>query len=133
MSTPESKVKMQGIKMMRRYQNVYYHMPVMNGMGAPTLDFIITCNGYALAVETKAPGKKATPRQLVTIAAMEAAGTWCFVVDSSQGWDAVEATMCLLGAIPHDETKTQTAHNGRKKVSGLLQRPEIDTEGGSEV
>jgi len=56
-------------------------MPVQNGMGAPSLDFIGSYKGYFFAVETKAPGKKPTPRQEVTIETIRAAGGAVFVID----------------------------------------------------
>ena len=81
--TPEGKVKEQVKKLLKQY-GAYYHMPVMNGMGAPTLDFIVCCNGVFLAVETKAPGKKPTPRQQITITDMKRAGASVFVVSNDE-------------------------------------------------
>ena len=66
MLTPEGKVKEQ-VKRLLRSHNAYYFMPVQNGMGAPSLDFLICHNGNFLGVETKAPGKKPTKRQEVTM------------------------------------------------------------------
>jgi hypothetical protein len=127
--TPEGKVKAIGQKMMRLYANVYYHMPVQNGMGNPTLDFIICCNGYSMAVETKTPGKKATPRQEITMEAMRKAGCFVFLVDGQEGWNIVEAHMIMLGATPHAiQASASPSGNRRPKVSGLLQRPEDNEE-----
>ena len=56
-------------------------MPVQNGMGAPSLDFICCHKGVYFAVETKAPGKKLTPRQEHTVSQIQKAGGKCFVVD----------------------------------------------------
>lgn len=132
--TPEGKVKAIGQRMMKLYANVYYHMPVQNGMGNPTLDFIICCNGYAMAVETKVLGKKATPRQELTMDAMRAAGCFVFLVDSQEGWDIVEANMVLLGALPHGiQTGATPSNNRRPKVSRLLQRAEDAAPSGGEV
>lgn len=133
MTTPEGRIKAIGQKMMKQYRNVYYHMPVMNGMGKPTLDFIVVCNGHHIEVETKAPGNKPTARQMITIAEVESAGGWVFVVDSQAGWDAVESTMLLLGAIPHDETNPTPSHKRRSTVPRLLQRPADGEEDSSEV
>lgn len=140
--TPEGKIKAIGQRMMKRYVNIYYHMPVQNGMGNPTLDFIICCNGHSMAVETKTAGKKATPRQELTMAAMETAGCFVFLVDSQEAWDIVEATMVMLGATPHDikdsalaqsEAGTSGGRKRRTTVPRLLQRPTDTQESSSEV
>lgn len=93
-STPEGRVKT-AVKRLLQGDGVYYHMPVQNGMGKPTLDFVgckkvtITPDmvgkevGLFYAVETKAPGKKPTERQQTTIAEMEAAGAKVFVIDTT--------------------------------------------------
>ena len=80
--TPEGKVKEQ-VKKLLKEAGVYYHMPVQNGMGAPTLDIVGCHQGNFFAVETKAPGKKPTPRQEQTIADMRRARAAVFVVDGS--------------------------------------------------
>jgi hypothetical protein len=80
MSTPEGKVKEQ-VKRVLRKHGVYWHCPVQNGMGAPSLDFVCCHRGLYFAVETKSPGKKPTPRQLLTIADIELTGGKVFVID----------------------------------------------------
>ena len=80
MKTPEGKVKAAVKKLLGEY-SVYYFMPVQNGMGKPGLDFHCHLHGVAFSIETKAPGKKPTPRQEVTIADMEASGAMVFVID----------------------------------------------------
>jgi hypothetical protein len=81
--TPEGRVKEQVKNLLKEF-GVYYHMPVMNGMGAPTLDFICCCNGRYLAIETKAPGKSLTPRQAKTMGEITAAGGTAFMVDDER-------------------------------------------------
>ena len=80
MRTPEGIVKDKVKKVLKRC-GVYYHMPVVNGLGKPTLDFVGCADGGFFAIETKAPGKKPTPRQELTIAEMRAAGGKVFVID----------------------------------------------------
>lgn len=80
MSTEEAKVK-EKIKAVLKKHGAYWHCPVMNGLGAPSLDFIICFHGKYLAVEAKKPGGKPTPRQELTIASIEAAGGKVFVID----------------------------------------------------
>lgn len=94
--TPEGRVKEQVKKLMRDH-GAYYHMPVMNGMGAPTLDFICCCNGRFFAVETKAPGKHPTPRQAATMTDITIAGGYVFVVSNQSELDVLEAYLNLIG------------------------------------
>jgi hypothetical protein len=87
-STPEGKVKEKVKRAFKELKQqlgieVYYHMPVQNGMGAPTLDFVGCIRGQFFGIEAKAPGKKPTERQLMTIADMEAAGGKIYVYDGS--------------------------------------------------
>lgn len=77
--TPEGKVK-EKIKQVLREHGAYYHMPVQNGMGKPSLDFIGCVNGRFLAVEAKAERGSLTLRQKATIADMEAAGAFVLVI-----------------------------------------------------
>lgn len=81
--TPEGKVKAK-VKDVLRRRRVYWHCPVQNGMGAPSLDFICCANGLYLGIETKAPGQKPTPRQLNTMSEIEAANGLTLVVDGSE-------------------------------------------------
>lgn len=80
--TPEGRIK-EAIKSELKKLGVYYHMPVQNGMGKPTLDFVCCHQGYFFAIEAKAPGKKPTARQELTIAEMRRAGGKVYIVDSS--------------------------------------------------
>ena len=80
MSTPEGKVK-DAVKDILKKHGVYRHMPVQGGYGAPSLDFICCFKSRYFGVETKAPGKKPTPRQELTIKAIEDAGGKVFVID----------------------------------------------------
>ena len=64
-ATPEGKVKEKVKKILRKY-DVWYYMPVQNGMGVVGIpDFICCMDGQFLAIETKAPGRKSqvTPNQ----------------------------------------------------------------------
>lgn len=80
--TPEGKVK-DKVKALLKKHNVYWHMPVQNGMGSPSLDFICCANGLYLAIETKAPGGKPTPRQVITMHSIKEAGGTVMVIDGS--------------------------------------------------
>lgn len=93
--TPEGKVKERVKRLLKKY-SVYYHMPVMNGMGSPTLDFVCCHRGYYLAIETKAPGQNPTLRQTMTMEQMLKAGGFVFVVAVDSDFDILEAYLQLL-------------------------------------
>lgn len=93
--TPEGKVKAM-IKKRLDSMGVWYDMPVPGGYGRATLDFICCYEGQFFAIEAKAPGKKATPRQEHTIKDIRAAGGAAWVVDGPIGMDMVEAWMKLI-------------------------------------
>lgn len=80
MRTPEGKVKDKVIALLKKY-NTYYFMPVQTGYGAQTLDILGCCNGRFFSIETKAPGKKPTMKQILTIRNMLTANAKVFVID----------------------------------------------------
>ena len=104
--TPEGKVKAK-VKKKLALPGVYSHMPVQNGMGAPSLDFVcckktlITPEmvgqevGLYFAIETKAGNKQPTARQGITIAEMEAAGAKVFVINEETGTGQLEEWLKL--------------------------------------
>jgi hypothetical protein len=83
--TPEGKVKQKVREVLKAHPDVWYFMPVLNGMGQPTLDFLcavrVKDTAAMFAIETKSPGNKPTERQKVTIEKMEAVGVKVFVID----------------------------------------------------
>lgn len=100
--TPEGKVKAEVKKLLKRY-GVYWHCPVQNGMGSPSLDFVCCADSYYLAIETKAPGKKPTPRQENTMLDIRKAGGFAVVVD---GDEALKNLTELLEKLCGGKTKT---------------------------
>ena len=83
-STPEGKVK-DACKKYLKSIGAWFFMPVSNGMGQVGIPDIICCyKGMFIAVETKAPGKKAntTPNQDRVIEAIQGADGWAIVVDN---------------------------------------------------
>ena len=86
MATPEGRVK-DGVKMVLAKYKVYYHCPVQNGMGAPSLDFIGCHVGHYFGIETKAPGKRPTPRQIITMDSIIRCGGKIFVIDGTDKTD----------------------------------------------
>lgn len=58
--------------------------PVPNGMGASDIDCIVCYYGQYISIETKAPGKKPTPRQNLTLAETKGAGGLALVIASEK-------------------------------------------------
>jgi len=84
--TPEGKVKDKIKKILKDF-GVYWHCPVQNGLGAPSLDFICCYKGKYIAIEAKAPGKKPTPRQEITINDIRKAGGTVLVISGDDGFE----------------------------------------------
>lgn len=87
-TTPEGKIKSRIKKLLNKHL-VYSHMPVQNGMGTPSLDYVCCWRGLYIAIEAKAPGKKPTKRQEKTMGQVRKAGGYAFVVHD-------DATLALL-------------------------------------
>lgn len=79
--TPEGRVKSEVKKQLNKL-GAYHFWPVPTGLGATTLDCLCFLNGHGFAIETKAPGKRLTPRQSVVSKQINDAGNPVFVVDS---------------------------------------------------
>lgn len=102
MTTPEGKTKDRIKTVLKSFEpQLYYHMPVQNGMGAPTLDFIVCVNGVYVTIEAKAwqEGKEPTKRQKETMAEVDGAGGFVFVVDDEASLAVLQAYLELL-ALP---------------------------------
>lgn len=83
-STPEGKVK-EACKKYLKSIGAWFFMPVSNGMGQVGIPDIICCyKGKFIAIETKAPGKRAntTPNQDRVIEAIKGADGLAIVVDN---------------------------------------------------
>jgi hypothetical protein len=91
--TPEGKIKAKVKRALNALPRCYSFMPVQQGLGASTLDYLCCINGHFVAIETKAPGKKMTPRQQMTAETIVKAGGHAFVVD---GDESLERVMWLI-------------------------------------
>lgn len=81
--TPEGRVK-EHVKKVLKANNIWYFMPSANGYGKVGVpDFVCCWRGKFLAIETKAPGKRAdtTANQKIQIEAIQRAEGWALVVD----------------------------------------------------
>lgn len=85
-TTPEGKVK-KAVNDLLLKAGAYRYMPVTNGMGQPSLDFLVCHRGLFAVIETKAPGKKLTIRQEETLMRMLQARASAFVIDSEDSVD----------------------------------------------
>lgn len=80
--TPEGKVKKKINELLDKYRpSIYYYMPVPNGYGKPTIDYLGCFHGLAFGIEAKRPGKAPTARQDGTLKDITAAGGKVFVID----------------------------------------------------
>lgn len=79
--TPEGKVKRKvNAALAALGAKAHKFMPVQSGFGMPHLDYIMCVSGHYVAIETKTPTSKPTPRQCATIRSLRAAGAWVFVI-----------------------------------------------------
>ncbi len=76
--------------------HLYQHWPVPSGFGASTLDCLVGYCGMFIAIETKAPGKKPTPRQKLTCAEIKGAKCKVFVIDGAEGLLALRTFLLQL-------------------------------------
>lgn len=81
MSTPEGRVKAAVKRELDRYPH-YREMPVPSGYGLSGVDFVVCMYGLYIAIETKAPGKRPTNRQLARLRDIERCGGIALVIDS---------------------------------------------------
>ena len=81
MTTPEGRVKNE-VKKQLKALGAYQFWPVQTGMGATTVDCLACYQSYFIGIETKAPGKKPTPRQEVVLTQIREAGGITLVIDS---------------------------------------------------
>jgi hypothetical protein len=81
--TPEGRVKAKVKTALQKAfgENCWRFMPVQTGYGSVALDFLLCVDGRFVAIETKVKGKKLTPLQEQTKAAIEAAVGSVYVVD----------------------------------------------------
>jgi hypothetical protein len=101
--TPEGRVKAKVKKALDTLgTDCWRFMPVQTGFGTPALDFLLSIRGRFVAIETKAPGKKLTPLQEGTKAAIEAAGGIVLVVWDESSLAIAMKIILALEFAPHD-------------------------------
>jgi hypothetical protein len=98
--TPEAKTKALIKLILDKYANsIYYYMPVPQGYGAATLDYLGYCRGRGFAIEAKRPGGRPSQRQMVTIERIMLSGARVFVIDGTEHLDTVEDLDLWLGTV----------------------------------
>ncbi|QIG66898.1 VRR-NUC endonuclease domain-containing protein [Rhizobium phage RHph_TM3_14A] len=93
-TTPEGKVKAEVKKVLAQFgEHIDGFWPVPSGLGESHLDYVGCVDtpqgGRFFAIETKAPGKKPTPRQALRIENVKKAGGVVFVIDGTPKTDTV--------------------------------------------
>lgn len=109
-STPEGKVK-DACKKYLKSIGAWFFMPVSNGMGQVGIPDIICCyKGMFLAIETKAPGKRAntTPNQKRVIESIQAADGWAIVVDDVDQLKEFITTVDIFEILENGNGKVDT-------------------------
>jgi hypothetical protein len=91
--TPEAKIKELVKRGLKTLTYCHGNWPVQNGMGTQMLDWHGCVGRQYVAIETKAPGKKPTPRQELTIENIRACGGLAFVVSSVDEIDKMMAQL----------------------------------------
>lgn len=96
--TPEGRIKAQVKRILDRYSPMDKYWPVPGGLGASHLDFIGCYYGKYIAIETKAPGKKPTPRQVARLDSVHRAGGFAMVIDGVEGLQELEHLLGIIKA-----------------------------------
>lgn len=105
--TPEGRVKKQVKAALDKLgADCWRFMPVQTGFGSPALDYLLSIRGRFVAIETKAPGKKLTPLQEGTKAAIEAAGGIVLVVWDEGSLAIAMKIILALEFAPRDNQST---------------------------
>lgn len=100
MTTPEGKVKNAVKKVLDKFgTDLDGFWPVPSGYGESHLDYVGCLCGVFISIETKAPGKRPTPRQIDRIRRILAAGGHAFIIDGTSKTttcEELEAKMMLI-------------------------------------
>ena len=100
MPTPENIVKQKVKKVLDKFKSqIDGFWPVPAGYGESHLDYVGCICGHFFCIETKAPGKKPTPRQIHRIDTVRRAGGLAFVIDGTEAtttYEQLEAHLMLL-------------------------------------
>ena len=91
MSTPEGRVKKKVKEVIAKYgDKIDSYWPVPAGYGESHLDCILCVCGLFVAIETKAPKGKLTPRQQHRVRTTSLAGGKVFIIDGTPDTDTYD-------------------------------------------
>lgn len=97
MPTPENKVKAEVKKVIAEFKSqIDSFWPVPGGFGESHLDCILCVNGAYVAIETKKPGAKPTPRQKFRIDTVHRAHGLALVIDGTEATTTYEELRRIL-------------------------------------
>lgn len=123
--TPEGKIK-DAVKKILLEHGVLWYMPVQQGYGAQSLDFLCwTKQGYPFVIETKAdPTKKPTQRQYATAMDFIAHGVPVFLIRDKE---AEHLRIALLhGATMEHRVWAKFWYEGTRGAWGSVMRAHTD-------
>lgn len=114
--TPEGRVKAKINRELKKLQRLYRFMPVVNGLGAPGLDYFLCAGGWFIGLEAKAPGKKPTDRQQHTMKQITDAHGLVFVVDGDESLRQAMTTIEACCRLANEIRAVPSLDGGRPKV-----------------
>jgi hypothetical protein len=118
MPTLEYQIKQKVKKVLAKYGDELDALWIVpSGMGSPTLDCIICYRGHHIEVETKAPGKTMTPRQIITAEKKEKAGAKVFCIDGDVGCARLDEYLNKIKSA--DRKIGQLRENNSDKIKSL--------------
>lgn len=108
MSTPEGEVKAAIKKVLNKFVEVWWFMPVM-GMGGVSgiHDFIICANGHFFSIEAKPIGGKPTALQDLVARGIKAANGATLLIRGVHEMDVLESYLLMFGCTYKDATTPQ--------------------------
>ena len=101
--TPEGKVKRKITALLKKYDRLWYFMPVPGGFGVRTVDYIGCFRGVLFIIEAKRPGKDATDLQKKTIREVREAGGAAFVVNDDDSLARLKEWLDEWDASPSED------------------------------
>ena len=108
MATPESKVKVAVVKLLRKY-NAYYFFPATHGYGRSGVPDIVCCvNGHFLAIECKAEGKNMTALQFKESDKIKAVNGYFLLIDGTNLSELEKGLKELTHADKESDNKAST-------------------------
>jgi len=110
--TPEGKIKKLVKAVLAKYNPRYEYWPVPGGYGASSLDCLVCYHGWFIAIETKAPGKKPTPRQELCIDEIKQAHGTVLVIDSEEGCRELERRLEWIKNVADNYQRQAQADRG---------------------